>query len=545
MIGVDKLGFMGEMGPMMETNGTYNLNYDLKPVEVFTFTSIISAVDPVAVLAIFSEVGVNPDLYYMVFGESLLNDGVAVVLYNMMNSFAGIISTGEEVTITACLLGVTSFFTIALGGLLIGMLTGLATALITKFTKEVRVVEPLAVLMMAYLSYMLAELVHWSGIISLIGCGIVQSHYSFKNISEKAHITIHYFISMLSSTMDCIIFLYLGMALLDLKNEETTHWYPGFILWTILFCLVVRFIGVYFFTFFANRKRMKQINLQEQFIMAYGGLRGGVGFSLVKMVNKEIIPPADMFVTTALMVVMATIWLQGSTIKPLVNLLNVDRAKEEHKTLMEELNDTVLDDLMPGIEIILGRNGDHYFRSLFTDFDQNYMMKWFTRSDYASDISKIYENLALEEHKLNLYGSYEIAKQIGHSNVGFESEFDTVDIEAKLPEGTEVNHKRTKSISKRPYLLGVPDKKSRRDSVVSNISRLSVRSSASAYTRQDDRKALKHALKDNPYQHMNKPNKNLIHDDDQDMKSQLERRRVTSQIISERLSQPPLQIDDV
>jgi len=541
LLGVDKLGFMGEMGPLMhEVDGSmvYHLNYTLKPVEVFTFTSIISAVDPVAVLAIFSEVGVNPDLYYMVFGESLLNDGVAVVLYSMMSSFAGIESMGESVTVMDCVLGVTSFFTIAIGGLLIGMLTGLATALITKFTKEVRVVEPLAVLMMAYLSYMLADLVDWSGIISLIGCGIVQAHYSFKNISEKAHITIHYFISMLSSTMDCIIFLYLGMALVNLKDKETTFWYPGFILWTIVFCLVVRFIGVYFFTFFANKKRMKQINLQEQFIMAYGGLRGGVGFSLVKMVNKEVIPPADMFVTTALMVVMATIWLQGSTIKPLVNLLNVDKATEEQKTLMEELNDSVLDDLMPGMEIILGRNGEHYFRSLLSDFDQNYMMKVFTRSDYASDMTKIFEVLALEDHKLNLYGNYEIAKQIGHSNAAYDEDFETVKIEENLPDI------RRQSISKKSHLLGIPER-SRRDSTVSNISRLSMRSSASAYTRKDDKKALKHALKDNPFQHMNKPNKNLIHDDDQDLKSQLERRRMTSQMISERLSHPPLAIDDV
>ena len=56
---------------------------------------------------------------------------------------------------------------------------------------------------------------------------------------------------------------------------------------------------------------MKRINLQEQFIMAYGGLRGGVGFSLLKMIDSKVIPAADIFVTTGLMVVMATVWIQG------------------------------------------------------------------------------------------------------------------------------------------------------------------------------------------------------------------------------------------
>ena len=83
----------------------------------------------------FSEVGVNSDLYYMVFGESLLNDGVAVVLYDMMNSFAGMEYSGAEIKIVDIVLGVTSFFTIAIGGLTIGMVSGLITALITKFTK--------------------------------------------------------------------------------------------------------------------------------------------------------------------------------------------------------------------------------------------------------------------------------------------------------------------------------------------------------------------------------------------------------------------------
>ena len=88
------------------------------------------------------------------------------------------------------------------------------------------------------------------------GCGIVQSHYAFKNISDKAQTTVHYFVSMLSSTMDCIIFLYLGVALLDLGfHPEDYFWYPGFIIWTLVLCLLVRFIGIYLLTGLSNSFR--------------------------------------------------------------------------------------------------------------------------------------------------------------------------------------------------------------------------------------------------------------------------------------------------
>ena len=65
------------------------------------------------------------------------------------------------------------------------------------FLFVVRVCEPLAIFGIAYLSYATAELFHWSGIISLIGCGIVQAHYAFKNISKKSYTTVKYFIKML------------------------------------------------------------------------------------------------------------------------------------------------------------------------------------------------------------------------------------------------------------------------------------------------------------------------------------------------------------
>ena len=68
--------------------------------------------------------------------------------------------------------------------------------------------------------------------------------------------------------------------------------------------------GVYVLTWIVNRKRVRKINLQEQFITAYGGLRGAVGFSLVEMINSQVVPPKQMFVTTTLAVVMFTVFFQ-------------------------------------------------------------------------------------------------------------------------------------------------------------------------------------------------------------------------------------------
>jgi sodium/hydrogen exchanger 3 len=211
---VFQIGAMGEIRGLLENP---NDPYTLTVLQIFLFAAIISAVDPVAVLAIFQEVGVNPDLYFLVFGESLLNDGIAVVFYKTMNTLVTMEHNKVNIEFVQYLLGLASFLTVALGGLVIGILVGFLTALITKTTREVRVMEPLALLGMGYLAYMGAELFHWSGIISIIGCGLIQAHYAFKNISRKSHTTVKYFIKMASSTSDITIFLFLGIAVVKVR----------------------------------------------------------------------------------------------------------------------------------------------------------------------------------------------------------------------------------------------------------------------------------------------------------------------------------------
>jgi sodium/hydrogen exchanger-like protein 3 len=138
----------------------------------FVFAALISAVDPVAVLATFTEIHVNDMLYIVVFGESLLNDAVSVVLYRMFDSFAKI---GQENLIpTDIILGCLSFFVVALGGVLIGIIFGVVACFTTKFTEHTPVLEPLIILVYAYLAYLTSEMVSVSGILAYVLSSINQ-----------------------------------------------------------------------------------------------------------------------------------------------------------------------------------------------------------------------------------------------------------------------------------------------------------------------------------------------------------------------------------
>ncbi|KAH7702037.1 PBO-4 protein, partial [Aphelenchoides avenae] len=356
--------------------------FGLHVLDSLIFASLIAAVDPVAVLAIFQEVGVNKMLYFMVFGESLLNgtiqrhkekkekfcvsDAVTVVCYNLVGEFKHL----DVITLHDCFLGFLAFVCVSCGGLLIGLACGMLSAFITKFTIHVRVVEPVVCFGMAYLAYVFSELFHFSGIIGIIACGLFQAHFTMPNLSGKSQISIHYVTKVFSSVSESLIFIILGVMLVNERSWFWDDWHPLFSLYSLVLCIVARFIGkiplpmqmitcplvVFFLTYVVNRVTggVRYISFQEQVIMAYGGLRGAVSFSLAFMISDDV-PTKSTILSATYVVILFTVFGQGSTIKFLVKWLNIRLAKKEDNfRLFNAFNKGMVNHMTQGIEDIIG-----------------------------------------------------------------------------------------------------------------------------------------------------------------------------------------------
>lgn len=393
-----------------------NIAVKVSFLECFTFSSLISAVDPVAVLAVFEEIHVNQVLYILVFGESLLNDAVTVVLYRMFETFNEIELT-TTIKARDVIYGFLSFFVVSIGGVFVGTIFGFLTALITRFTHHVRVIEPVFIFIMSYLAYLIAEMLSLSSILSIVACAMVMKPYVERNISHKSHTTVKYSMKMLSSLSETIIFIFLGTSVLTERDEH--HWNTGFVFFTLIFTFIYRFIGVIWQCYLANRYRLIKINSKEKFIMGYGGIRGAIAFSLAAVLCVDIVPSKKIFFTTTIVVVMFTIFVQGMTIKPLVNKLHVKKEEKHKPSMNEEIFSRVNDHILAGLELILGHEGRNTLRQQWRHVDNKYVKKLLIK-DYkpVSDpkILDVYQKLTQKDAQdyIQQHGTFNISPSVSN-----------------------------------------------------------------------------------------------------------------------------------
>ncbi|KAK5607881.1 hypothetical protein CRENBAI_009474 [Crenichthys baileyi] len=361
---------------------------DINLQENLLFAAIISAVDPVAVLNVFEDVSVNEQLYIVVFGECLFNDAVTVVLYSMF-SFVAEMPVVEPVDV---FLGVARFFVVGLGGMGFGILFGFVAAFTTRFTSRVREIEPLFIFMYSYLAYLVAELFAISSIMAIVCCALTMKYYVEENVSQRSCTTIRHVVKMLSSISETLIFFFLGVVTITTEHE----WNWGYILFTLLFAFLWRGLGVLVLTQIINPFRTISFNMKDQFGLAYGGLRGAVSFALAFTLPDHI-GRKQLFVTATIAIILFTVFLQGISIRPLIEFINVRRTNRNVETINVEIHSRLMEHTMAGIEDLCGQWSHFYWKDKFMKFNNRILRRIFIRDRRAeSSIVALYKKLELQ-----------------------------------------------------------------------------------------------------------------------------------------------------
>nr|XP_036875805.1 sodium/hydrogen exchanger 4 isoform X3 [Manis javanica] len=336
---------------------------DINLLQNLLFGSLISAVDPTAVLAVFEEAHVNEPLYMMIFGEALLNDGISVVLYNILIAFTKM-HKFEDIEPVDILAGCARFIIVGVGGAFFGIVFGFISAFITRFTQNISAIEPLIVFMFSYLSYLVAETLYLSGILAITACAVTMKKYVEENVSQTSYTTIKYFMKMLSSVSETLIFIFMGVfALFYVSNQFRT--FP-----------------------FSNK---------DQCIIFYSGVRGAGSFSLAFLLPLSLFPRKKLFVTATLVVIYFTVFIQGITIGPLVRYLDVKKTNKK-ESINEELHIRLMDHLKAGIEDVCGQWSHYQVRDKFKKFDHRYLRKILIRKNLPkSSIVSLYKKLEMKQ----------------------------------------------------------------------------------------------------------------------------------------------------
>nr|QBA83589.1 Na+/H+ antiporter [Kosteletzkya pentacarpos] len=306
---------------------------DIGSLDIGDFLAIgamFAATDSVCTLQVLSQ-DETPLLYSLVFGESVVNDATSVVLFNAIQSFD---LTNSDPKIILEFIG--NFLYLFLASTVLGVVVGLVSAYIIKtlyFGRHSTDREFALMMLMAYLSYIMAELFYLSGILTVFFCGIVMSHYTWHNVTESSRVTTKHAFATLSFVAETFIFLYVGMDALDIEKWKFVNDSPGtsVAVSAVLLGLVMagRAAFVFPLSFLSNlakKSASEKISFREQFIIWWAGLmRGAVSMALAynqftRAGHTEVRGNAIM-ITSTISVVLFSTMVFGLMTKPLIRLV--------------------------------------------------------------------------------------------------------------------------------------------------------------------------------------------------------------------------------
>ena len=272
------------------------------------FGVLISATDPVSVIATFKESKVHGRLRMLIESESLLNDGTAAVAFVAV---LGVLAGGHE---TVFSIGVALFVTI-IGGVLIGGIIAYLFMLLAGRTPDY-LVEITFTTLVAYGSFFVAEHFHCSGVLAALTAGLVVGNFrSSGSISAAGRHALGPFWEYLAFVANSLIFLLIGTQ--EAQQHFRGLWVP--VLLAIALVTLGRAAAIYPLCAIFARSRLK-VNMRHQHVLFWGGLRGALALALSLSLPEDL-PRRDIIVVITFAVVAFSVFAQGLTITPLLRRL--------------------------------------------------------------------------------------------------------------------------------------------------------------------------------------------------------------------------------
>lgn len=274
------------------------------------FGALIAATDPVAVVALFRTLGVPKRLAVLMESESLLNDGTAIVVFNLVIVVA---LTGRF----DLLGGLTDFVKVVVGGTLVGAALGWVISQVIARVDDY-LIETTLTTVLAFGAYLVAEQFHFSGVLAVVAAGLICGNLGLQGMSPTTRIVLNNFWEYVAFLANSLVFLLIGLQV----NVPALAANWRLVLVAIAAVLVARALVVYGFNWLVNHWA-ERIALSWQHVLAWGGLRGAISLALALSLPAALGSDRDALQVMTFGVVLFTLLIQATTMRLLVRRLGI------------------------------------------------------------------------------------------------------------------------------------------------------------------------------------------------------------------------------
>ncbi|MFV9675602.1 MAG: Na+/H+ antiporter [Anaerolineales bacterium] len=303
------IALLATVGVLLSTivvGGIVSLGTGLPLGVALVFGALIAATDPVSVVAIFRKLGAPKRLEVLLEGESLFNDGTAIVLFGLALEALLI---GEFNFID----GILSFILVSGGGIIVGLGLGWVVSRMIAMIDD-HLIGTTLTTVLAFGAYLVAEQLHLSGVLAVVAAGLIAGSIGEKGMSPTTRIAVFNFWEYVTFLVNSAIFLMIGLQI-----EVSALWESRILgLWAILAVLAARAIGIYGLTSFR-----RSIPSKWRHVLFWGGLRGAIALALTLSLPVALGEHRDTLTLMTFSVVLFTLLVQGISMEGLLRRLGL------------------------------------------------------------------------------------------------------------------------------------------------------------------------------------------------------------------------------